>query len=54
MASESNQTILGNFLVISQATDMLEPKSQQHWILLSQAILMIPINPIYLSNFFLP
>ena len=51
-ASEPKQPISGSFLAIYQATDMLEQKSQQFWNLLIQAVLMIPINPPFLMNFF--
>ena len=35
------------FLMISQATSMLEQKFHQFWTLLSQPVLMTPINPIF-------
>ena len=41
-----------SFLMISQATDMLEQQFQQFWNLLSQTILMISITPIFLAIFF--
>ena len=52
-ASEPNQSILGSFLMFSQATDMLEQKSQQFWNLLIKAVLMIPINPDNYDFYFL-
>ena len=42
MALELNQSILGSFWRISQATDMLEQKVQQFWNLLTQTVLMVP------------
>ena len=39
------------FLMISQDPDMLEKKNQQFLNLLSQTVLMIPINPILLTIF---
>ena len=40
------------FFMISLATDLLEQKFQQIWILLSETILLNPINPIFMTIFF--